>query len=275
MKRNGQCQGSARRAVRPFFATVRLCARQTLDGNLLGIYGEYAVRFVQFALLTMIWRALAAQGADLGGMTLRALLTYTLMASVWRQQLNILTPATSALWEGSIIGRFTRPVSILTSLAAETVGRWWVPVFVLYSLPLLLLSPLLGISCLPAGGLCGALALCSLALSASLGFALDLCFAALAMRLKNGCWAATQVREAVYELLSGAAIPFALMPAPVARALSLLPFGSLASAPLTIYVGTADPLPTLALQAAWNATLWPAALYVFRRSRERMVFYGG
>ena len=157
MKRNGQCQGSARRAVRPFFATVRLCARQTLDGNLLGIYGEYAVRFVQFALLTMIWRALAAQGADLGGMTLRALLTYTLMASVWRQQLNILTPATSALWEGSIIGRFTRPVSILTSLAAETVGRWWVPVFVLYSLPLLLLSPLLGISCLPAGGLCGAL----------------------------------------------------------------------------------------------------------------------
>lgn len=275
MKRNGQCQGSARRAARPFLATARLCARQTLDGNLLGIYGEYAVRFVQFALLTMIWRALAAQGADLGGMTLRALLTYTLMASVWRQQLNILTPATSALWEGSIIGRFTRPVSILTSLAAETVGRWWVPVFVLYSLPLLLLSPLLGISCLPAGGLCGALALCSLALSASLGFALDLCFAALAMRLKNGCWAATQVREAVYELLSGAAIPFALMPVPVARALSLLPFGSLASAPLTIYVGTADPLPTLALQAAWNATLWPAALYVFRRSRERMVSYGG
>ena len=83
------------------------------------------------------------------------------------------------------------------------------------------------------------------------------------------------MREAVYELLSGAAIPFALMPAPVARALSLLPFGSLASAPLTIYVGAADPLPTLALQAAWNAALWPAALYVFRRSRERMVSYGG
>ena len=263
------------KALRRFAATARLCARQKLDGSLLGICGSSAVRFLQFALLTRVWRALAAQGADLGGMTLPALLTYTLMASVCSQQLNILSPATSALWEGSIIGRFTRPVSVLSSLVAETVGRGWVTGFLLYSLPLLLLSPLLGISCRPASAACGALALCSLALSASLGFALDLCFASLAMRLKNGCWAATQVREAVHDLLSGAAIPFALMPAPAARVMALLPFGSLGSAPLTIYVGTADPLPALALQAAWNAALWPAALYVFRRSRERMVSYGG
>lgn len=77
-------------------------------------------------------------------MTLPTLLTYSLMASVWRQQLNILTPATSALWEGSLIGRFTRPMSILQSLAAETIGRWWVPVFLFYGLPVWLLSPLIG-----------------------------------------------------------------------------------------------------------------------------------
>lgn len=261
--------------MKRFLATVSLCARQALDGNLLGVCGEYAVRFVQFLLLTLIWRALASVGADLGGMTLGALLTYSLMASVWRQQLNILTPATSALWEGSLIGRFTRPVSILHSLAAETIGRWWIPVFVFYGLPVWALSPLLGVSPLPAGPVWGLLSLLSLALSASLGFALDLCFSALAMRLKNGCWAATQVREAVYELLSGAIIPFALMPAPVARVFALLPFGSIASAPLSLYIGSASPLPTLALQAIWNVLLWPAALFVFSKSRERMVSYGG
>lgn len=261
--------------MKRFFATVSLCARQVLDGNLLGVCGEYAVRLLQFLLLTFIWRALAAAGADLGGMTIDALLTYSLMASVWRQQLNILTPATSALWEGSLIGRFTRPVSILHSLAAETIGRWWLPVFIFYGLPVWLLSPLLGISPLPAGAMWGLLSLVSLALSASLGFALDLCFSALAMRLKNGCWAATQVREAVYELLSGAVIPFALMPAPVGRVFALLPFGSIANAPLSLYIGGASPLPTLALQAAWNLILWPAALFVFKRSQERMVSYGG
>ncbi len=261
--------------MKRFFATASLCARQVLDGNLLGVGGEYAVRFLQFLLLTLIWRALAASGADLGGMTLPALLTYSLMASVWRQQLNILTPATSALWEGSLIGRFTRPMSILQSLAAETIGRWWVPVFLFYGLPVWLLSPLIGISPLPRSISCGLLSLLSLALSASLGFALDLCFSALAMRLKNGCWAATQVREAIYELCSGAVIPFALMPASVGRVFALLPLGSIASAPLSIYIGSASPLPLLALQALWNLILWPLALFVFRKSQERMVSYGG
>lgn len=256
-------------------AVIGLSSRQAFDGNLFQVLSEYVIRFLQFFLLTLIWRSLAAGGADLGGMDLNHLLTYTLMASVLRQQLDIITPATSALWEGSIIGRYTRPMPVLQSLTAETIGRWWIPVFFLYGLPLLLLSPLMGISPLPQSGLDGLLALCSLALSASLGFSLDFLFASLAMRMKNGCWAVTRVREALFALLSGALIPFSLMPEPLAKCLMLLPMGSIANAPLSIYVGRGEPLQFILLQVGWNVVLWPFARYVFKRSEERMISYGG
>lgn len=262
-------------------ATTGMSARKIFDGSPLCVAAEYMVQLIRMVLLCLIWQALAAAGADLGGFTREQLLTYTLMASVLHQQLNIITPATAALWEGSIVGRYTRPVSVFHSLSAETVGRWWIPVFLFYALPVWCLAPLFGVNPLPGGATAwqcaasGALALCSVLLSASLGFALDLLFAALAMRLKNACWAATQVREAVSALLSGELIPFALLPAAARNILWLLPFGSVANAPLSIYVGAPGAARLLALQIGWNILLWPCALYVFRKSEERMISYGG
>lgn len=260
---------------RGFAAVISLSARQVFDGNLLQVMGEYAVRFLQFFMLSLIWRSMAGQGADLGGMSLSQLLTYTLMASVLRQQLDIITPATSALWEGSIISRYTRPLPVMSTLAGETVGRWWLPVFLLYGLPMLLLSPVLGISPLPASLGYGLLSLFSLAMSASLGFALDFLFASLAMRMKNGCWAVVHIREALFALFSGALIPFSLLPGPVAKVLAALPTGSIASAPLNLYVGLGDPMRLILVQAGWNLLLWPLARHVFHKSEERMISYGG
>ena len=258
-----------------FRAVAGMSARQVFDGNLLSLGGELTVRFLQCLLLTLIWRSLDAAGLDLGMSSLSQLLTYTLMASIWSQQLNIVTPATSALWEGSIIGRYTRPMGVLSSLMAETIGRWWIPVFCLYGFPLWILSPVLGISPLPASLTGGIYAIISLALSASLGFALDFLFAAFAMRLKNGCWAATHVREAAHALFSGALIPFTLFPAGLGRVLELLPMGSIAHAPLAIYTGMAEPWQLIGLQVLWNSVLWPLALTVFHKSEERMISYGG
>ena len=262
--------------IRKYTATARLCAAGVFDGSLLPVMSEYAVRLLQLIILTLIWRALAAEGADLGGMSLPQLLTYTLMASILRQQLEIVTPATSALWEGSIVGRYLRPVPLLGGLAAETVGRRWIPVLLFYSLPVWLLSPLFGISPLPASPLAAAAFLLSLSLSVSLGFALDFLFASLAIRMKNGCWAANDIREAVTTLFTGALIPFSLMPAWAGRVLALLPTGSIASAPLLIYVGAAGNVPRLLfLQLFWNAVLWPFSLWAFHKSEERMISYGG
>lgn len=262
--------------VRAYSSTMFMCTKQVFDGGILCVAGEYLVRLVQFTLMILIWKSLASEGADLGGMTLSQLLTYTLMSSVLRQQLNILSPATSALWEGSIIGRYTRPLPVTISFIVETIGRWWIPVFLFYGLPLWLLAPLLGISPLPGSVSAGILALISLTASASLGFAIDLIFASFAIRLKNGCWAATHIREAIYSLLSGELIPFALFPWGLGAVFAMTPFGSIAHAPLTIYIGAAGhPWQVIGLQVFWNVVLWGIALKFFHKSEERMISYGG
>lgn len=259
-----------------YASTARVCAVGVFDGRLFPALSEYLVHFLQLVMLMLIWRALAAEGAELGGMALPQLLTYTLMASVLRQQLEIVTPATSALWEGSVVGRYLRPVPVLGSFAAETVGRRWIPVFLFYSLPVLLLSPLFGISPLPASPGAAAAFAASLLLSISLGFALDFIYASVAIRMKNACWAVQQMREAVAALFTGALIPFSLMPEWAGRLLQLLPTGSIASAPLQIYVGAAESAPRLILlQLFWNAVLWPLSLIIYHKSEERMISYGG
>lgn len=260
---------------RAWRSTLSVCARQVFDGSLISLSGEYLIRFLHMFLMILIWKSVAGQGVDMGGMTLKQLLTYTLMASVLRQQLDIITPATAALWEGSIINRYTRPMPVIVSLMLETIGKWWIPVFLLYSLPVLAFSPVLGISPFPANAAAGVCAFVSLCMSVSLGFAIDLLFSALAIRLKNGCWAALQIRESIHTLLSGALIPFALMPWGLGRILSFLPFGSIASAPLTIYTGIGQsPWRTVGLQVFWNLLLWPLAVFVFHKSEEGMVSYG-
>lgn len=276
IKPSGENRPWTRCSIRAGLSTVSLSARQVFDGGILCVAGEYLVRFIQFVMLILVWKSLAGHGVSLNGMTMAQLLTYTLMSSVFHQQLDIISPATSSLWEGSIIGRYLRPFPVIGSFVAETIGRWWIPVFLFYGLPLWCLAPLLGVSPLPSSLQHGCLAGISLVLSASLGFAIDLLFAALAIRLKNGCWAVTHIRESIYSLLSGELIPFALFPWGLGNLFSLTPFGSIAHAPLTIYVGLSpSPLKTLGIQLAWNVVLWRLAILVFHKSEERMISYGG
>ncbi len=257
------------------FATIGICVRQIFDGSFLFVAGEYMVHFLKFFILILMWKSLAKGGVDLNGMTLSQLLTYTLMASVLRQQLEIVTGATASLWEGSIVGRYLRPMPIFTSFITETIGRWWIPVWLFYSLPMLLISPLFGINPLPSRAIDGLLALVSLVLSASLGFALDFLFASIAIRLKNACWAANQIREAISALLSGALIPFAMFSDAVGTVLSWLPFGSIANAPLSIYIGTNQAGFLIGLQLFWNIVIWWISVIIFKKSEERMISFGG
>lgn len=276
MKKNTTFLLDLRHNFCAYCSTMFMCTKQIFDGGILCIASGYLIQLIQFILMILIWKAMASKGADLGGMTLKQLLTYTLMSSVLRQQLNIISPATSSLWEGSIIGRYTRPIPVIASFIVETIGKWWIPVFLFYGFPLLILSPLLGISPFPVHGLAGILTCISLIASASLGFALDLLLAAFAMYLKNGCWAVTRIRESIYSLLSGELIPFALFPFGLGSFFALTPFGSIAHAPLTIYIGTAqNSWKLLALQLFWNVVLWIVAIKIFHKSEERMISFGG
>jgi len=260
--------------MKKYTLTAQLSATQAFDGGLFYILGGYILRLAQVVILLLLWRSIAEQGADLGGLTIQQLLMYTLLSSVLREQLSIVTPATTAFWEGSLLSRYLRPAPVLGQLMAETVGSW-LPGLALYAAPVLVGSAFVGInvtSYIAANGLMFAL---SLVLSISLGFAIDFLFAAALLYMRNASYQAFSIRQAIVKVFSGAVIPFALFPWGIGQILQYLPFGSIASAPLLIIVGGADPLPLLALQLLWNIVLWPLAVVMFAKSQERMVSYGG
>ncbi len=207
-------------------------------------------------------------------MTIGSVLTYTLIAEVFGEQLACRTGLDEAIWEGSIASRFLRPMGTVGQFAAETVGRWWFSFFA-FSIPLLLCSPLLGVNPLPASAAAAGWFVPSLALAISIGMALEFIFAALMISLEVGIWVMEGLRTAISMLLSGALLPLALLPWGIGAVFGWLPFASMASAPLRIYTGTGSPVLLIAVQAAWTILLWWLARAVWAANRERLVGYGG
>src|SRR5690554_1055476 len=161
--------------MKKYLVTAQLSATRAFDGGIMYILSGYILRLAQMIILILLWQSLAQQGADLGEFTLQQLLLYTLFSSALREQLNIVTPVTTAFWEGSLMSRYMRPAPVLRQLMAETAGSW-IPGFLLYTLPICVISVFLGLDLGKALAGNGLVFLLSLTLSISLGFALDFIF---------------------------------------------------------------------------------------------------
>ena len=252
------------------FATIKISAQGKLNGGIFAIFAAYLLKIVYLAPMLLIWKTFAESGLDLGGFTVDTLLTYTCVSAMLGQLLNIQTGAVTWHYDGGIIDLYRRPQTIFGQLITKTVGGL-LPELIFFSLPIAAIMRFFGVNTIPATPLffpC-------LLLSVSLGFAVDFLFTCFIIRLQNGAWMACSIRAAVTSLLSGAVIPFALLPFNLGGVFALLPFGSLAAAPLAVFAGAAEPLSVLPLQVFWNLILWPSAFWAFAKSREKMVSYGG
>lgn len=262
-----------RKLIHKYWKTAAMAATSYVGDSPLFLL-DYVLRLLRVIVLLSIWRAILAGKGPVAGMTLESVLTYTLMAEVFASQLSPRTTLDMDLWHGTIAGRLLQPLNIFGQFSAELFGRWLFELAV-FSLPLLLLAPLLGANPLPAGAGAAGLFVVSLALAIAVGLAIEFVFGGLLVALQLPHWAVSQVRSAVTALLSGAIVPLALLPRGVGEVFAWLPFAAMASAPLKIYTGTGAPAGLLALQAAWAAVLWPLAGWLWRVGRERMVAYGG
>lgn len=252
------------------FATMKMSAMGKLNGGIPALFAGYLLRIIYLLPMVFLWQSLAGGGADLGGFSLGQLLTYTCVSIILHSQLNVQSGAVTWHYEGQILDLYRRPMTIFGQLVITTLGGW-LPELLLFSLPLVLVLPFFGVSIMPVT----AWFFPCLALSVSLGFAVDFLFSCFIIRMKNANWMAYSLRNAVTLLLSGAVIPFDLLPWDMGRVLRLLPFGSLAAAPLSVFVGTAGFSDVIIPQIIWNAVLWPLAYLAFSGSREKMVSYGG
>ena len=234
------------------------------------LLGTYLLRAATMLALLAMWRGLFRQASVHDGLDLSAMLSYTVLGSALEPLLNVRTPASSWLHDGSILSLYLRPAPIFGQLVAHTIGGWLMPL-ACYTLPVLILAALFGVNLLPAS----MWFFPSLLLTVAQGFAVDFLFAALLMRMKNLEWTVHSFREALNALFTGALIPFAAMPWGIGKWLALTPLGTLAGAPLALYTGLNRPESVLIPQLIWTVVLWPLAYLAFEKSRERLVSYGG
>jgi ABC-type uncharacterized transport system permease subunit len=135
--------------LRQYWSTATLAATGYVGDSPLFFLG-YGLRFARVAVLLALWRTLfAGRGAE-SGMTLGAVLAYTLLAEIFAEPLAGQTELAWLIFQGDLATRFLRPLGVVEQLTAETVGRWAVGL-ALFSLPLLLAAPLLGVDPRPAG----------------------------------------------------------------------------------------------------------------------------
>ena len=234
----------------------------------------YALRLLRVIVLLSLWRTILGDQAATGPMSLASVLTYTLVAEVFGEQLNVRTTLNQAFWEGTLVIRFLRPMGLVRQLAAEMVGGWGVD-FVLFSIPLFLVAPILGVDPRPASPQAGALFVVSLCAAVLVGLAMELVFGALVVALEQPVWLIEYIRAAVATLLSGALLPLAYYPWGLGELFAWLPFASMAWAPLAIYTAAGEPLSLIGRQVAWVLILWQFGSWLWRQNREKLVAYGG
>jgi ABC-type uncharacterized transport system permease subunit len=261
------------RLLRSMWKTAAMEAASVIGEDSLFVI-QFVFRFLRVVVLLAVWRSLLAAKGETGGLTLGALLTYTLIAEAFAEQLSPRTEVEWAMHDGGIAMRFLRPLGLVGQFTAQMAGRWFFGL-ALFTAPLLVIAPLLGANPLPADPLAGLLFVPSLALSVSVGVALEFIFAALLVFLEGSAYLVGRLRSAIGLVLSGAVVPLALMPWGLADVFQWLPFASMASAPLRIYTGTGDAARLIALQLGWSLIMWPLAQWLWRINRERLVAYGG
>jgi ABC-2 type transport system permease protein len=235
---------------------------------------DYILRLARVVVLLAIWRTILTGSHEVAGLTIGAILTYTLIAEVFSDPLTCKTDLAWALFTGTIGPRFLWPMGLVAQYGAETVGKWAFGLAA-FSLPLLLAAPLIGVDPAPASLANGILFAVSLALSISVGLAIEFIFAALAVHVEQNVYQVDRVRGGITALMSGGVLPLAVYPWGIGEVIGYLPFASIASAPLRIYTGTGDNVSLLAIQLFWAVALWPVANWLWRTNRQQLVTFGG
>lgn len=252
-----------------YLKTAHMTCLEKTNGGVFYLLPEIIIKICTLIPLIFLWRVVMSSGADVG-MSTRQMLSYTYVSALLSDMMVVKTAASGWLSEGVLMRLYGRPLSVLGQLISQTVGGW-LPMLTLFSLPMAIISPIIGVSLRPAS----LWFFLSLFLCISLGFAIDVLFTCLSIKLRNMSWLISRIRAAIVALLSGTVIPIIFLPLGFSEIMRYQPFAGLGGAPLSIFVGAVQPAGVLWLQTIWNIILWPVALLVFNKSQEGMVSYGG
>lgn len=242
---------------------------------------NWAMHFVsvllQIYLLKVVWTAVYAGRAEVGGVGLAQLVAYLTFANL---QFSLLWPFIAGhlqnrVRDGKIALDLARPIGLLDQMLAYQVGitAGSAPFVVLSLIPALLLGGVLP----PASATAGLLYLISLLLAYAIMVLLGLLLGLTSFwTIENG--GIFTIYLFVNQFLAGTMIPITFFP-PFLRTLAgFLPFQSQTFVPISIYLGQitgTDLLSALAVQLFWVAALGLLARIIWGYAVRRVVIQGG
>lgn len=252
-----------------YMITARMSVRSKTNGGVLYMLPDIFMKVIYLVPLMFIWRSLAGSGYEVE-MSVSQLLSYTYVNVLLADMMIVSTYLSAWDYDTRSMEMFTRPMPVFGQVISRTIGDW-VPMLLLFSLPMFLLAPALKIQILPKT----LWVIPSLVLCVSLGFAFEFLFYCVTIRLRNVSWLTYVIRSAIVSFFSGTVIPFKILPFGMDKWMDYQPFGSMGGAFLALYVGSAGPAETIPIQVFWNIVIWIVAAVWFQSSRERMVSFGG
>lgn len=255
--------------ISKYIKTAQIALQTQTNGGIVYMFPQIITKIIYLVPLMFIWPIITSGGAD-SGMTLNQLLSYTYINALLANILIVDTFINDWDSAGKCAILFTRPMSVFGQIISRTVGEW-VPTLLMFSLPMALIAPLFGIGIIPQTPW----VIPSLILCASLGFAFEFLFFCITLRLKNVVWLMWVIRSAIVSFFSGTVIPFKILPFGMEKWMVFQPFGSLGGATLSLYVGSAEPMQIILAQIFWNIIIWTITVIWFKKSRERMMSFGG
>ena len=240
-----------------------------MGGGVFYMFPDMIMKAVYLVPVMFIWKTLAESGYE-AEMSVSQLLSYTYVNVLLADMMVVNTCLSAWDYDTRSMEMFTRPLLVFGQVISRTIGEW-IPMLLLFSMPMFLAAPLLKIRILPRT----LWVIPSLVLSVSLGIAFEILFYCVTVRLSNVSWLTYVIRSAVTSFFSGTVIPFKILPFGMDRWINYQPFGSLGGAFLSLYIGSAEVSEIIPVQSFWNVVIWIAAAVWFQKSRERMVSFGG
>ena len=108
--------------IHKYGKTAAIVATQSLNDRSFGMLGMFVIQLSQVVILLALWHTVMSGQGEVSGMSLEAVLTYTLIAAVFGGQLGGRIQIDNDLWSGNIAHRFLRPLGIYGQMLAEMVA---------------------------------------------------------------------------------------------------------------------------------------------------------
>jgi ABC-2 type transport system permease protein len=242
--------------------------------TLLSIIGSVIWLFAQVA----IWRALLANPVQSIGTTAREMVTYVIVSALVGALTNssLQYQVECAVAYGDIASTLIKPMSMKFSMIAEDLGGTLF-LFVFRIIPILAFGILLFGMQGPSSVEHFLLFVCALIGGAAVSISLSYVVGLLAFWF-TVLWHAHMIMGALMTVFSGSVVPLWFFPKALSTIAAWLPFRSIYSIPISIYLGRmgiVDSVTALGQQLLWVLILYGLGRVMWSRGIRRLVIQGG